>query len=289
MKKDVFKLVMFSMVLAFGLVISGCNNGNDDPPPDEVVAQNITAAEVNACPTIGGFKDIDALIETKLASDANDTFTFPAGVNVAVSVSNIGRARITIPSSVIKGVKGVSTEAQLNTYKATASWIDTLGGMKIPYTLPVAQVAHKVAFAKLGGTELVPVYVHNGMIDQVNTSAGGQVQRQFTDNVALFFYGETLSGADMATKADSAEAKLNAQNLHLAAGQPTGSNDDANLNGKRAFYVLENGANNNDVAKLKMAVISGYALNSFTGLTIFGLGTIGAANAGVFTYDTSVL
>ncbi|GHU57646.1 hypothetical protein FACS189444_0060 [Spirochaetia bacterium] len=282
MKKDVFKLVMFSMVLAFGLVISGCNNGNDDPPPDEVVAHDITAAEVNACTTTGGFKDIDALIATKLASDANDTFTFPAGVNVAVSVSNLNNARIIIPASIVKGVKGVSTEAQLNTYKATATWIDTLGGMEIPYTLPAAQVAHKVAFVGLGGAELVPVYVRSGMIDQVNTSTGGKVQRQFANNVALFFYGEAVANAT------AAEALLNAQNLHLSASQPTGATPADNLDGKVAWYLVSNGMNTGHVARLRRAVAGA---GTFTGLSISGLGSVSHenVNSGTFTYDTSVL
>jgi hypothetical protein len=269
------------------LVLAGCPGADDDDSnktetpeiPDEVVAQNITAAEVNACPATGGFKDIDALIESKLASDANDTFTFPADVQVAVSVNNIGRARITIPAGIIKGVKGVSTEAQLNTYKATATWIDTLSGMKIPYTLPAAQVAHKVAFADLAGAELVPVYVHSGMIDQVNTSTGGKVQRQFANNVALFFYGETVADAV------AAEALLNVQNLHLSAGQPTGSASNHHVDGTVAWYVMVDGSDTGDIARLRAAVGAG----TFPGMTISGLGTIASVDAGgAFTYNTAV-
>ncbi|GHU44763.1 hypothetical protein FACS1894190_16410 [Spirochaetia bacterium] len=283
--KEFDKLFLLGL-MAMMVLFVGCPMDSDDSGGsggNGVVAQNITAAEIAACPTTGTFKDIDALIATKLASDTNDTFTFPAGVNVAVSVSNLNNARIIIPASIVKGVKGVSTEAQLNTYKATATWIDTLGGMKIPYTLPAAQVAHKVAFAELAGAELVPVYVHSGMIGQVNTSTGGKVQRQFANNVALFFYNDASI-----TSAAAAEAALNAQNLHFAAGQPTAIADqyhiDEHLEGKVAWYRADVAG---DISVLRFAVMASN-VSGFLGMTISGLGTITSGGSAAFTYDTTV-
>jgi hypothetical protein len=217
--------IVFAAVVLAVMTFGGCSNpANDDDPkgpgtpeiPDEVVAQNITAAEVNACPAIGGFKDIDALIENKLAGDANDTFTFPADVQVAVSASNIGRARITIPASIIKGVKNCP-QADLGKVP-NGAWVNPASQFVLDVPQYTSNITIRNSKADSANKQVVPFIIRDNTIaKQYQQSDGTYVTWKLDKSIVAIFKDGTVADNT------AAQARLNALHIILADNQANDS------------------------------------------------------------------